>query len=95
MLSRFGVCVSLKEHMQSTSGESERTFWLEKKRLLIEQQWYVINITCVKERNSFKQYSVQFLGQNKILTCFIKFKHFIPFQVFLPIPFQVLSCSCG
>jgi hypothetical protein len=48
MLSRFGVCVSLKEHMQSTSGESERAFWLEKKRLLIEQQWYVINITCVK-----------------------------------------------
>ena len=67
MLSRFGVCVSLKEHMQSTSGESERAFWLEKKRLLIEQQCMVRDKHYMCKKSAIVLNSIQFnfLGKTR------------------------------
>jgi hypothetical protein len=44
----FLLPMSFKEHLQSTSGKPEHASWLEKKRLHIEQQWYLINNAYVE-----------------------------------------------
>ena len=51
--SKCGVCVLLKEHLQSTTEKSVRESWLEKKRLHIEQQWYILDMLKA-ERNVWR-----------------------------------------
>ena len=50
--SKCGVCILLKEHLQSTTEKSVRESWLEKKRLHIEQQWYILDM--LKQREMFE-----------------------------------------